>query len=248
MIDFEVGWVLEKIGADKGLNVVAEGFDDRCFGWATTSDKTVKQIFQENSVVYNYQIVDGDPIRLVRREVNDDLVIDFEIDETDDNCIRRDKGPTVQFSRVDPAMLPRQVEIFHIDPDRAYAYSSQVARHPSAPHSNPPLSTAIDFTISAQQARDLAFDLLWRLWAQQLGLTFEHKDLRIEPGDTIRLTCSRGVFVVLVTNSTINMPARTNTIVATILLASRGQTMAAPEADPFVPNQSDDWTSWIVTT
>lgn len=234
MKDFNVGWIFTKVAAEKGINVVTEGIDDRCFGFVVSSDKTVKQIFQENSAVYNYQIIDGDPIRLVRRAVNDSLIIDVAINEVD--CIRRGKSPAIQFSRVDPSLLPRQVEIQFGDPDRNYATNTQVARHTSAPRTNTQISVAIDFIISAQQARDLAFDLLFRLWAQQLNLAFEHPDIRIEPGDTIELTSSQGVFVLLVTKNTINMPARTNTIYATILLASRGQTIAAPEADPFSVN------------
>lgn len=233
MKDFNVGWILQKVGEDKGFDVVTEGIDDRCFGMTVTADKSVKQIFQENSGIYNYQIIDGDPIRLVRRKVNDDLVIDFEINETDDDCIRRAPAPTIAFQRVDPRSLPRSVEVQYSDPDRGYAMTPQLATYPGAPRSNPPISIAIDFVISAQQARDLAFDLLYRLWAQQLGVNFEHKDLSIEPGDTIELTCSKGVFILLVIKNTINMPARTNSIFATVLLSSRGQTIAAQGADPF---------------
>jgi hypothetical protein len=136
-------------------------------------------------------------------------------------------------SRVDPASLPRQVEIQYIDPERDYATSSQVARHTAAPRTNTQISVAISFIISAQQARDMAFDLLYRIWAQQLSLSFEHPDLTIEPGDTVRMTTGRGVFVCLVTGSTINFPARTNTIGAVILLTSKGITITAPQADSY---------------
>ncbi len=243
MKTFGVGWILETLGAQEGLNVEADGIDDVCFGMVISSDKTALQVFRENSSVYNYQIVDGDPIRLIRRAVNDDLVIDLDIAEGE--CIRRGKSPVISFSRIEPSALPRQVEIQYIDPDRDYAIATQVARHAAAPRTNTQISIAIDFVISAQQARDMAFDLLYRIWSQQLGISFEHPDTRIEPGDTIRLTTGRGVFICIVVSQTLNMPARTNTIRATILLSSKGVTIAAPSADPFIPNASDEWAGWI---
>jgi hypothetical protein len=233
MLTLGVGFVLETLAAQEGLSVIAENIDDVCFGMVIPSDKTFLQVAREASSVYNYQIVDGDPIRLVRRAVNDDLVIDFEINEVD--CIRRGEAPAVGFSRRDPAALPRQVEIQYIDPDRDFAISTQVARHTAAPTTNTQISVAIDFVISAQQARNMAFDLLYRIWSQQLLLAFETPDLTIEPGDTFRLTCTQGVFTCIVISQTINMPARTNSIRATILLTTKATTdiVDAPDADPF---------------
>lgn len=232
MKTFPVSWVIEKLAEQEGLNVECENIDDVCFGMQITTDKTFLQWAQQHSLVYNYQIVDGDPIRLVRRKVNDDLTIDFEIDESD--CIRRDKTvPAVSLTRIPPTFLPRQVEIQHIDPERDFAYGTQIARHIAAPRNNPLVSIAIDFVISAQQARDMAFDVLYRLWAQQLVVLFEHKDMRIEPGDTVRLTTRRGTYTVLVTKNTLNMPTRTNTVEAAILLTTKGASIAAGEADPF---------------
>ncbi len=235
MVDLTFGFVAETLGDDEGLNVTVEGMDDvTCTGAIISSDKTLKQFFQQHSAPLNYQIVDGDPIRLVRRAVNDDLVIDVEINETE--CIPRGPSAAIQFSRVDPASLPRQVEVQYIDAFRDYATSSQIARHTAAPRSNTQISVSLDLVITAQQARDIAFDLLYRLWAQQLLLAFEHPDMTIEPGDTFRLTCTKGVFICLVVGQTLNMPHRTNSIRATILLASKGQTIAATNADPFSIN------------
>lgn len=237
METFGVGWILEKLATDEGLNLQTENIDDVAFGFVISSDKTFIQVARENSAAYNYQIVDGDPIRLVRREVNDDLVIDLEIDEVD--CIRRNGAPTVAFSRVDPASLPRQVEISFIDFNRDYAISTQVARHSAAPRTNTQISVNLDFVITAQQARDIAFDLLYRIWSQQLSLSFEHSNMNIEPGDTIRLTTARGVYVAIVVAQTLNMPSRSNSIRATILLSSKGATVAAQEADSFAtPSES----------
>lgn len=238
MTTFTLSFILETLATDEGLNLITSGIDDVAFGMVISSDKTFLQVAREHSAVYNYQIVDGDPIVLTRRAVNDDLVIDYpDLNETD--CIRRSGAPAVQLSRVDPASLPRQVEIFHIDPDRDYAISSQVARHTAAPTTNSQISLSIDFIISTQQARDLAFDLLYRIWAQQMALSFEHPNMNIAPGDTFTLTTTRGTFTCLVGSNRLNMPARTNTIAATILLTSKGVTVSAPEADePFLPHSS----------
>src|SRR6266446_1385853 len=123
---FGVGFVLETLAAQEGINALAVGIDDVCFGMVISSDKTFDQVAKENSAIYNYQIVDGDPIRLVRRAVNDSLIVDYEINEVD--CIRRGSAPAVSYSRLDPTALPRQVEIQHVDPVRDYATTTQVAR------------------------------------------------------------------------------------------------------------------------
>jgi hypothetical protein len=237
---------METLAAERGVNLVTENIDDVCFGLVISSDKSLSQFLQQHAQPYNYEIIDGDPVRLVRREVNDDLLIDVEIDESE--CIRRGDAPAVTFSRIEPSALYRQVEIQHLDPDRDFAFDTQVARHTAAPLVNTTLSITLDFVISAQQARDMAFDVLYRMWAGQLGLQFEHPDLRIEPGDVITLTTTRGTFTCLVDSQTINMPARTNSINAGVLLTSKAvspATATAPTADPFDDNQYDDDAAWV---
>ncbi len=242
LLTFNVSFVLETLATQEGLNVICVGIDDVCYGMVISSDKSFLQVAQEASNVYNFQIVDGNPIRLVRRAVNDSLVMDVDINEVD--CIRRGSAPAVRLSRIDSSSLPRQVEIQYIDPERVYAITTQSARHTAAPRTNTQISLAIDWVISAQQAKDMAFDLLYRIWAQQLRLSFEHPNMQIEPGDTVRLTTARGMFDCLVVGNTLNMPARTNTISAVILLTSKGSSsgspaifsptiVTAPEADPY---------------
>src|ERR1043165_2689384 len=106
---FSVGWIIERFAAEKGVSLVTENIDDLCYGMVVSSDKTLNQFLTQHSAPYNYQIVDGDPIRLVRRKVNSDLVINVEIDEAD--CIRRGDAPAVKLTRREPSTLPRQVEI-----------------------------------------------------------------------------------------------------------------------------------------
>jgi hypothetical protein len=233
MKTFSIGWILETLAAQEDVNLITEGIDDVCFGMAISSDKTLAQVIRENSAPYNYLIVDGDPIRLVRREVNDALVIDVEIAEED--CIRRDNtAPAIEFTRAEPSTLPRQVEVQYIDPDRDYATATQIARHPAALKTNTQISISLDFVLSAQQALDIAYDLLFRLWAQQTTLQFEHPDIRIEPADVLRVTCSAGIYICIVGSQTINLPARTNTIKATTLLSSKATSVTTAQgADPF---------------
>ncbi len=241
---FSVGWILEEVARQRGVNLVTENIDDRCYGWLVSSDKTLGQFLQQHAPAYNYGIIDGDPVRLVRREVNDGLAIDVEIDESE--CIRRGEEPAVSLTRAEPSSLPRQVEIQHMDPDRDFAFNTQTARHTAAPIVNTTLSLTLDFVISSQQGRDMAFDILYRMWAGQLGLEFEHPDLRIEPGDVIELTTTRGTFTCIVASQTINMPARTNSIKAVVLLTSKAVSPAtAPTADPFDDNLYDDFAAWV---
>ncbi len=241
---FSVGWIMETLAAERGVNLVTENIDDVCYGMVISSDKTLWQFLTQHAAAYNYGIVDGDPVRLVRREVNDGLSIDVEIDESE--CIRRGEEPAVSLSRIEPSNLPRQVEVQHMDPDRDFAFNPQYARHIAAPLVNTTLSLTLDFVISSQQARDMAFDILYRMWAGQLGLEFEHPDLRIEPGDVIELTTTRGTFICIVASQTINMPARTNSIKAHVLLTSKAISVAnAPTADPFDDNLYDDFAAWV---
>lgn len=239
---FSVGWIFEKFAEEKGVNLVTENIDDHCYGMVVSSDKSLVQFLRDHMVPYNFQIVDGDPIRLVRRAVNDDLEIDFEIDESE--CIRRGQEPAVRLTRIEPSRLPRQVEVQSMDPDRDYAFGTQVARHTAAALVNTTVTVRLDFVISAQQARDLAFDVLYRIWSQQTEAEFQHPDLRIEPGDVVRLTTTRGTFTLLVQQQAINMPARTSSIRATVLLTAKAITVVnAPTADS--EGDDDDYAAWM---
>jgi len=242
---FYLAWILETLADQDGINLACENIDDQVFGFFIASDKSLAQVLTDHKGAFNYQIVDGDPIRVVRREVNDDLSIDFEIAQAD--CKNRGNGqPVIQLKRVDPATLPREVELQYVDPDRAYATNTQVARHFAAPRTNAKVTVAIDFVISGDQARALAYDLLYRIWSQQLSLAFEVDDLRIEPGDTVRVTCDQGVFTCLVQENNYDSKNKTNQVQATVLLTSKGVTVASGSADPYVvPNTDIDTGGWM---
>jgi hypothetical protein len=245
---FNVSDVIQKIADSEGLNVEIDGIDDVCYGCVISTDKSFVDFCSSHRGPYNFQIVDGDPIRIVRRAIGDSLAIDFSINET--ACIQREGSPAVQFNRVDVATLPRQVEIQYMDPARNYGFTTQYARHPGAPTSNTTQSVVLDFVISADQARTMAFDYLYQMWSRQLSATFEHRDLRIEPGDTVQLTTDQGIFTLLIIESTITK-GRTNQLVGTVLLTeslvSDGITITGGTADAYVQNNAAaDYAAWVV--
>jgi hypothetical protein len=215
--------VFQKIADQQGISIVVEGIDDVCYGLVVTADKSLVNILTQHRQPYNYQIIDGVPIRVVRRAINSDLVIDYNITQTE--CIVRGNGPAVTFQRVDISQLPRQVEIQYTDPDRDYATTTQIARHTAAPTTTVVATAALDFVISGTDARKMAFDMLYRAWAQQLSVVFEHGDITIEPGDVVKLTCDQGTFTVLVNEATYTK-ARTILVTASVLLASSEITIA----------------------
>jgi hypothetical protein len=245
---FSLAWILETLAeGERRLTCGVDGVDDVVFGYQITSDKSFAQAAAELKGAYNFQICDGDPIRIVRREVNDGLTIDAIINQAD--CIRRGTSPAIAWSRVDPVTLPREVEIQSIDPDRQYATTPQSARFPGVPTTNSKISISLPVVISAQQSRDLAWDILARIWSQTLSCAFEHKDRRLQEGDVLQVNCNQGVYIVLVQIVTYNTKQRTVSIQATALLTSKGATIAAPFADTFsrtavsilTEDGADDW-------
>jgi hypothetical protein len=233
---FNVADVILKLATEEDLNVSITGITDICYGLVITADKSFSDFCRQHSGPFNFQVIDGDPIRIQRRAIGDSLTIDYNISEGD--CISRQGSPAIQFNRVDPETLPGQIEIQYIDPNREFAVTTQYSKHRHkkqaatkagttlsalstsvATNTRVISSVSIDFIISADQARAMSFDYLYRIWSQQLSVTFEHKDLSIEAGDTIQLTADQGLFTLLVQESTITK-ARTNMIKTTALLTS----------------------------
>ncbi len=221
---FLVSDVILKLAEQENLNLQLEGIDDICYGCVIDGDISFASFIAQHALPYNWQILDGDPIRLVRRAVNDGLVIDFEIAQED--CIPGSNGaPAVSFKRIATSDLPRQVTIQYTDPDRQFAKTERSARHPGAPTNNSESSIPIDFVITADLAREMAYDTLYRIWSQRTSCSFIHPDITIEPGDVCRVTCDQGVYTVLVVeaNYTVN---RTTSVIGTVLLTAAGVTLA----------------------
>jgi len=229
---FAVADMLGSIANGLGYTLEVDGIDDEAYGMVVTSDKSFNDILVQHALVYNYQIIDGDPIRIVRRAIGSDLTIDYEINQTD--CVCRNGSSAVVLNRVDVTTLPRSVSIQYIDPERLFSSNEQSARHTGAPVTNGAISIQIDFIVSNVQAREMAFDTLYRIWARQLACTFEHNDITIEPGDVIQLTTDQGIYTVLVQEATYTA-ARTTMVRADVLLTAGGIEIAAGQADTFVP-------------
>lgn len=260
---FSVSDIISKLAEQENVNIEVSGIDDTCYGLVIGSDKSFSSFLAQHAGPFNYLTVDGDPIRIIRRSVNDDLVIDYEINQTE--CITRQGSPAVSFRKIDPETLPGQIELQYIDPDREFSITTQYAKHryqkqssrgaaddltsPTSAATNTRISSSVqvDFILSADQAREIAYDYLYRIWSQQLSVQFEHVDLSIEPGDSVQLTTDQGIFTLLVMESTITN-ARTNLIIATVLLASTGVTVSGGAADPYVPpNEAADNANWLLT-
>ena len=163
-------------------------------------------------------------------------VILYEVD-----CIEPSPGQTVlTFSRVDPAQLPREIEIQYIDRIQNYAAISQTARHHQSRIKNGTTeahasttatlksSLGLDFIITASEARTLAFGLLYRAWTEAVSFEFTHPNLAIEAGDTFQLIGRFGSLIGRV-DEQVWTKQRTNQIKAT-LLAPPGPVMAADDS------------------
>ncbi len=249
---WDVPTIIEEIGSQYGIPTSCENMDDTCFGCTIDQDKTFVQFLQQHRGPYNYQIVDGDPIRLVRRPINADLTIDGTIRQAD--CIPiSGNGAALRYIRLDPASLPREVEIAYTDPERALAVSTQVARYPGAPLNVSRLSANIDFCISPDAARDMAYDWLYRIWASPLSIMFQvpASGLIYEPADVVMLETNNGEYTLLIEDSVIT-PMRTNVLRGSVLLTKGGFTVtggtsSSITSSDILSSSGGDDTNTIVT-
>jgi hypothetical protein len=254
-IQFFVAGIFEQLGQRFSINVGTDGLEsDLCWGVVLNSQAVYSQFLTKHAGPYNYLIMDdivnGAPmIRLIRRAVNAGIEIDAAVNQKD--CIFRSPDqPVIKYNRVDPSSLPRTVELQYISFDRDFAVNTQYARNEGARVQQNILSSAIDFILSDDQARDMAYDLLWRIWMQQLSVTFEHPDLTLEPGDIVQMQTDNGVYVVQITTSLITKEpmnssdfGRTNQLNANLLLTRRGATVP-----PGQVNQSSASSGTFVIT
>ncbi len=169
-------------------------------------------------------------------------IVLYEVD-----CIEPGKGqPVLKFSRVDPAQLPREFELQFVDATQNYAMVTQSARHQqgrikdgipekhAAVTATSKSSTAIDFLITAQEGRTMAFDLLYRAWTEAVSLQFIHPNLALESGDAFEMIGRFGSLIGRI-DEQVWTKQRTSQISAT-LLAPVGPAMGADDTLGLPPN------------
>jgi hypothetical protein len=188
-----------RAGVDISIDVV--DIPDDCYGVTLSDSGSMLDVLTRHKDIYNYQIIDGNPIQIVRRAVNSDLVIDLEV--TEEECLRTGGSPAIQLSRVDPTTLPIKVDFSYIDPDVDFDVRVQQALHEGTQTSTVNLSIQSAFITDATTSRSLAFDILYQQRAKGLHLVFELDTVEPEADDIISVTTVEGdQYVVLVENQT----------------------------------------------
>ncbi len=119
--------ILLRLADQENVNLEVDGIEDEVYGLVITADKSFAQFLSQHKGPFNFQIVDGDPIRIIRRAIGDDLEIDYTINQTD--CIARQGLPALQFQKTDPETIPGQIELQYIDPAREFTVTTQYANH-----------------------------------------------------------------------------------------------------------------------
>jgi len=243
---FQVAGVFEALAARMGRDLFCEGMDgDECYGFAAMTDTSLVAILQQHQAAYNYIIVDGDPIWLVRRAVGADLEIDAAVDQ-EDFIPPRKGGNALQVVRTDVMALPAEVEVSYIDPDRDFAINTQSYRHPGAPQTGGKLTVPIGFVLNADQARSMAADILWRKWGAPLTLTFVHPDIGYQPADILQINARSGdTYVGQIMRNSVTLD-RTNEIELALLLTQQGVLLPGGRPDG-VDQAGDDFGAWLFT-
>lgn len=205
-----------------GVNVSfdTDGIDDECYG-ATVSDRgTAVDVLTRHKELLNFQILDGDPIKIVRRPISSDLVIDLEVAEAD--VVRGNGAPAVPSTRVNPSQLPIGINLTYPDVDVDFDDRTQPALHEGTAASTVISSAQTIFSTDSTTARRMAFEMLYRLRAKALGMPFELDNVVTEVSDVIRLTSNEGDIYTLLTDETTYTKTRSTMVRALALLTEAG--------------------------
>lgn len=226
-------------GGPGSLDFEVDGVTNQAYGLTITDQSTLIDHFNKHKTVFSYQIIDGDPIRIVRRPVDGSLTIDLDITETDD-CIRRNAAPAITFSRVNPATLPVAVSVNYTDVNQDFDTKVQQATYDGTGTATSTLALNSDYCGTADENRTLAFDILYQVRAKALTIAFEIGELEPEVSDVIQLTTDEGsVYVALVDQQTYTKN-RTNQIGALALLTSAGVDVPGG-IGLYTPNTARPW-------
>lgn len=195
-----------------------------CYGVTVSDQGTAVDLLVRHKEVYGYQILDGDPIRIVRKPINSELAIDLEVNETDIG--RADGAPAISSTRINPAQMPIGITLAHPDPDFDYDTKTQPALHEGSATSSLISSFSTMFAVDGTTARQMAFDLLYRARAKALRLTFQLDNVETEVSDVIQVTTNEGDVYVTIAEETIYTKSRATGVRALALLTEAGNDIA----------------------
>ncbi|WP_210340492.1 phage tail protein [Bradyrhizobium sp. CCBAU 51753] len=215
------------------------GIDDQCYGVIVTSQGSVGDFLTSHKDIYNFQILDGDHIKIVRREVNSSLVIDFDVDEAD--LIRTNGSPTISFSRATPDQVPVGVNLTYPDFNRGFDLKPESALHEGTSASTLISSLSSSFVVDSTTARDLAFTILYTLRAKGLRLAYEMTDTRVEAGDTVQITTTSGDLYVTLVEKQTHTKNRTAQVQALNLLTATGVDVSGDSGSSGGSNTRLSW-------
>lgn len=212
---------LARIGYTATVQI--DNIDDQATGFVVQNGTALDVLIGE-SAAYRYQILDGDPIRIVRRQVNGSLSYDLSIDEAD--CVRRGDAPAITYERIDPTSMPIGIDFQYSDPDNYYDTRIQSSRYEGFSVSSVVTSLPTKFIMDATTARTLSFGTLFDIRSRSLRISFELDNVETEPSDAIELTASTGdVYGVLVDEQSYTK-TRSGTVRGMALLTSAGVDVA----------------------
>jgi hypothetical protein len=221
---------LEAVGELGGVATQCEGIDDQADGvvFNGLSPRTVFATYRDQ---YSFRIVDGDPVRLVRRAVNDDLTVDATL-ATSDLITAKADDDVVTVTRQDDNALANQIEITYNDKAINYQQGQQQFRRQQQPiavstsHVIQRITT--DFIVTATEAIGICADMLARIWARKINLKFTAAPAlgEIEESDILVVPTSQATFTVDVTRRTV-LPDNSVQIEADFLQAVRGANLFA---------------------
>lgn len=229
-----VAGVLEDVGRIGDVTVACDGIEDMADG-VVFEGMDPRGILEKYRDQYGYRIIDGDPVRIIRRAVGESLVIDRELVASD--FVDKDaQDPVVTIERRDETDLPSQIVLTYVDKSQNYQSRPQYARLPRFPitvtQSGKSEDQDTEFIVTAVEALSIAYDMLYRMQAQRFGAkaTLIPARADVEEGDVLRAPTAQGQFVFDVARRTLQADDAVE-LELSYLLAERGATLTADAGD-----------------
>jgi len=203
-----------------------DGIDDLCQGIQVTSQSSLLDHLNNHRNLYNFQIKEENPVKVVRRAVASDLVIDISVNEAD---LAVDSGaPALTTNRANPADFPVGLNLSYCDPDHAFdikvapAVFDGTAPGRSTATSSAILTAQMDYVVDATTARTIAYNAMFDLRSYAARAQLVLKDLRAEVGDVVAVTTANGDEYVLLVNQQTITKTRSNAMQCLQLLSAAG--------------------------